>query len=362
MKLVDLINKYKKRVLYLSSGFDFHVLEDLQKINKLDDTLIIMLEIYPDIYKESRILESNNYSLIDIFSNKVILKNIKLIDKLDLNIDKRLYNLSESKYLNNVYYISSTYITNLETINSALVYVVSENATFVMDYLIKNNTQIDSIYLKGIKGSNVNCAFLNKVLDKLNTKNVITNNKNILNKIDLSVEEVYTLLKTLKPYTYNTKELNEIDNFVLIDTKNKKEIEDYQIRDKKNLSININNNIFKIDFLKNKSEFNKDTSINGFIFKANSINNIIGLDLISFFGLHIENQVLVFISYNKNNNIKKFKIYDNFLYVLDNKIIRSLGNIIQFEELLGLEIEDLGLDGYIDIEEIKTLDIEGEYV
>lgn len=360
--LKDLINKYSNVILYLSSGFDFHALYDINKLNKLNNTLVIFVEIYPDIYTESKMLESNNFTAFDIFSNHVEIKNIKLIDKLNINIDKRLYNLNLSKYLNNVYLMDVNYITKAEAINSKISYVVSENASFVMDYLVRNNIKINTIYLKGIKGSNVNCAFLNKVADKLGTHKIITNNKNILNKIDKRVEDVYQNLRDIISYSYKSRYIYEVPGFILINTKEKEPIKEYEIIDNNKLSINIDNNIFKIDFLKFKSEFSKDLTINGFSFKKNSINNIIGLDLISFFGLHIENKRLMFLSISLNKSIKKYQIYNDFLYVLDKKIIRSQNNTIDLDSIVGLDIASLGIDGYIYYNEIDILDIEGEYV
>lgn len=362
MKFNDLIKKYSNIVLYLSAGFDFHILYDLKKLNKLDNTLVIFLEIYPDIYKEAALLKSSNYVLEDIFSNNVTIKDINLIDELDLIIDKRLYNLNESKYLNNVYFMNVNYISKEASIKSDLVYVVSENASFVMDYLIKNNIRIDTIYIKGIKGSNVNCAFLNKVIDRLSTKEIITNNRNILNKIDRNVEEVYTSIKEIDQSIFTSNSIQDLPGFILIDTKVKQSIIEYKILDKNNLSINIYDNIFLIDFFKFKSEFSKDVSINGFRFLKNSSKNVIGLDLINFFGVHIEDNKLIFLSFKPNKSINKYKIYDNELFMYNNKLIRTQSTILDLESLVGLKIEDLGLDGYINYNEIDDLDIEGEYV
>lgn len=360
--LKDLIIKYSDIILYLSSGFDFHSLYDLNKLNKLKNSLVIFVEIYPDIYYESKILESNSFELSDIFSNHVESTNIKLIDKLNVNIDKRLYDLNLSKYLNNVYLMDIKYITNEEEINSKICYIVSENASFVMDFLITNNIKVDTIYLKGIKGSNVNCAFLNKVIDKLCVSEIITNNKNILNKIDTRVEYVYQNLRNITPYSYKSRSIYELRDFIIINTKEKEPINKYEIIDKNNLNIKIDNSIFRIDFLKFRSEFSKDLTINGFSFKKNSIDNIIGLDLISFFGLHIENNRLMFLSISPNKSIKKYQIYNDFLYVLDRKIIRSQNNTIDLDSIVGLDIASLGIDGYINYNKIDILDIEGEYV
>lgn len=362
MKLKCLIKKYSNIVLYLSAGFDFHVLYDLNKLNKLDNTLVIFLEIYPDIYSTSLIFKSSNYILEDIFSNKITIKDIKLIDKLDLIIDKRLYNLNESKYLNNVYYMNASYNVQEESIDNDIVYVVSENASFVLDYLIKNSIKIDTIYIKGIRGSNVNCAFLNKVIDRLSTKEIITNNHNILNKIDLNVEEVYPYLKQLKPNIFSSNMIKDIPGFILIDTKEKQTLVEYEILDKNKLCINISNNIFEIDFFKFKSEFNTDISINGFEFKKNSSKNVIGLDLINFFGLHIENNKLIFLSIKPNKSINKYKIYDNSLFMYNNKLIRTQSATIALESLVGLKIEELGLEEYINYQDIEDFDIKGEYV
>ena len=360
--LKDLINKYSSVILYLSSGFDFHALYDLNKLNKLKNSLVIFVEIYPDIYYESKILETNSFELSDVFSNHVESTNIKLIDKLNINIDKRLYNLNLSKYLNNVYLMDIKYITKEEEINSNISYVVSENASFVMDYLITNNIKINTIYLKGIKGSNVNCAFLNKVIDKLCVSEIITNNKNILNKIDTRVEYVYQNLRDITPFSYKSRCINELRDFIIINTKEKEVINKYEIIDNNHLNVKIENNIYKIDFLKFRSEFSKDLTINGFSFKKNSINNIIGLDLISFFGLHIENKRLMILSISPNKSIIKYQIYDDFLYVLDRKIIRSQNNTINLDTIVGLDIASLGIEGYINYNEIDILDIEGEYV
>ncbi len=360
--LKDLINKYSNVILYLSSGFDIHALYDLNKLNKLNNTLVIFVEIYPDIYSESKMLESIAFELYDIFSNHLEIRNIKLIDKLNINIDKRLYNLNLSKYLNNVYLMDVKYTTKEEQINSSVSYVVSENASFVMDYLITNNIKINTIYLKGIKGSNVNCAFLNKVVDKLGVSEIITNNKNILNKIDKRVEEVYQELNSIICCSYKSRSINELRGLIIINTKEKEPIKEYEIVDYNNLSINVDNHIFRIDFLKFTSEFSLDITINGFSFKKNSINNIIGLDLISFFGIHIEQDNLIFLSISPNSSIKKYQIYNDFLYVLDKNIIRSQNNTIDLDSIVGLDIDSLGIDGYINYNQIDILDIEGEYV
>lgn len=360
-----MINKLKNRnnILYLACGEDFHFVSDLDKINLLDeDSQIIMCEIYPDIYPNlNNIFEKKISSFIDFYSNTVEINDLKVIAKLDVNIDSRLYNLNKSKYLNYVFSFTLSYKMPKKIIQKEVLYVISENASFTIDYLIKNNINIDTIYIKGVLGSNVNLSFLNKVTDKLNSKYLITNNLNLLNKIDLKVEDVYPYLKDINPFIYETSNIPNLNSFVQINLLNKTQLKEYNIVDDKTLKIEIDSHVFDVDFLAFESKFASDTIINGFTFKANSTFNVIGLDLISFFGLHIENKKLQFISKSNDSLFKKYKIYDKFIYVYDDKILKSCNNNINFEELCGLSIQDAMLDGYMNVHDFKVFDIKGDY-
>ncbi len=361
--MIDLINKHSNKILYLSSGEDFHLISDLDKINLLDeDSLVIMCEIYPDIYPNlNNIFLKKISSYKDFYSNIVEIKNLKLITKLDINIDNRLYGLNKAKYLNYVFSFTLSYKMSTKIIQKEVLYVISENASFTIDYLIKNNISIDTIYIKGVLGSNVNLSFINKVSDKLNSKHLITNNLNLLNKIDFNVEEVYPYLKDITPYSYETSNIPNLNGFAKINLLNKTKVKEYKILDGNSLKINVDSQIFVVDFLAFESKFISDTIINGFTFKANSKANVIGLDLISFFGLHIENKKLEFISKSNDNLFKKYSIYDKYIYVYDDKILKSCNNHINFEELCGLSMQDAMLDGYINVLDFKIFDIKGDY-
>lgn len=361
--MIDLINKHSNKILYLSSGEDFHFISDLNKINLLDeDSIVIMCEIYPDIYPNlNNIFLKKISSYKDFYSNIVEIKNLKLITKLDINIDSRLYNLNKSKYLNYVFSFKLSYKMSTKIIQKEVLYVISENASFTIDYLIKNNISIDTIYIKGVLGSNVNLSFLNKISDKLNSKYLITNNLNLLNKIDFNVEEVYPYLKDITPFSYETSNIPDLNGFVQINLLNKTKVKEYDLLDDETLKIEIDSQIFVVDFLAFESKFVSDTIINGFTFKANSKANVIGLDLISSFGLHIENKKLEFISKSNDNLFKKYTIYDKYIYVYDDKILKSCNNYINFEELCGLSMQDAMLDGYINVLDFKIFDIKGDY-
>lgn len=355
--------KNRKNVLYLASGDDFHFISDLDKINLLDeDSLIIMCEIYPDIYPNlNNIFEKKISSYKDFYSNIVEIKDLKVITKVDINIDNRLYNLNKSKYSNYVFSFRLSYIIPTKTICKDVLYVISENASFTIDYLIKNNISIDTIYIKGVLGSNVNLSFLNKVSDKLKSRHLITNNLNLLNKIDFKVEEVYPYLNDISPSSYETRNILVLNGFVDINLLNKTQIKEYDIIDDRTLKIKIDSHLFDVDFLSFESKFACDTIINGFLFKTNSTSSIIGLDLISFFGLHIENNKLQFISKSNDNLFKKYTIYDKFIYLYDNKILKSCNNDINFKRLSGISMQDAMLDGYINVLDLKVFDLKGDY-
>lgn len=84
--------------------------------------------------------------------------------------------------------------------------------------------------------------------------------------------------------------------------------------------------------------------------------------MINFFGLHIENNKLIFLSIKPNKSINKYKIYDNSLFMYNNKLIRTQSATIDLESLVGLKIEELGLEEYINYQDIEDFDIKGEYV
>ena len=363
MELKELINNYDNVCLYLSSGDDFNVAANLDNLSFPQNSLIIMCEIDPDNYKKlNKLFTHSKYKYHDFYDCLVELDNIEKLDNLKLKIDKRLYSLNKSIHLNEVYKFNLTY--SCEKFGYRfydIAYIVSENATFVMDYLIKNNLFIDTIYINGIRGSKVNCSFISKVLDKLNTKRVYTTIPFVLNRIDYNVEKVYKDLQNIKFKTYNCISLNTNLDITIIDTTKCSDIEEYNIIDNNgNLSITINNINYEIDITKPNSLLNVDTTINGYTFnKNNEIDNIIGLDIIMNLGIHIENNKLSFLSIENSKYIDFIRNYDNFLYVLNKNKKKYLltSNSSNITTIANEPINSLGIDNCKNILSISNIDI-----
>ncbi len=326
MCLLDKLKEYKNICYYMSSGNDFYIIYELFQ-NNIDSDLIIMSEIYPENFSNlDNMFSYLNYDLSDNVVHNYKINVLNIFEyKLDLKIDNRTSDRI-SKHNNEVRLLNIEFIKNDIRINKDILFVVSENLTFSINFLIKNNISVNTLYIHGYKGSSLTLDSIVLLFDKLKTKLYITNDIYLGYKEDVVANSVFSKLKE-----YKKKSLKQIHYsnynmtyFKVIDYSPYK----YKICSLKDYTFYIDDEIFKIDIGVYNSSFLNDTYINGILYKKNSDNNIIGLDIILKTGLVIENSYLMFKSGDKRGlKYKHLKAYEKNYLLINDKFLTNNASI-----------------------------------
>jgi len=326
MSLLDKLKEFKNIALYMSSGNDFYIIEQLYN-NKVKTDLIIMCEIYPENYNNLENLFLNKDT--NLSDNIVHNYKINILNStnysLDLIINNELVN-KISKYNNQAKLLELEYIRENIRIRQNVLFVVNENLTFSIKCLIKNNISAKTIYIHGYLGSNITLDSIVYLFDKLNTKLYITNNIFLGYKEDSKAFNIFSELKT-----YNKKSLLELFKsdykmtyFKVASHTNYK----YKIESLNEFTFLIDNKIFKIDLGIYNSKFSCDTYINGLFFKKNSLENIIGLDIILNTGIVVSKNYVEFKSDNRRGlKIEVINAYEDKYILINHKFVRIKENI-----------------------------------
>ncbi len=355
MFLLDKLKVYKNICLYMSSGNDFYIIEELANNNNKTD-LIIMSEIYPENYNNLNDLFLDNLTSLSDFVVHNYKINILSISNysIDLDIDNKLSS-KISKYNNKVKLLELEYVRKDIKIKQDIMFVVSENLTFSIKYLIKNNINIDTIYIHGYRGSNVTLDSIVYIFDRLNTKLYITNDIYLGYKDDVNAFKIFSELKT-----YNKSSLKELYksdyNMTYFKVLPYKEFK-YKIISLSDFSCIIDDKLFKIELGMYESKFSSNTYINGIMYKRNSDDNVIGLDIILHTGIIINNEYVEFRSIN-HHGIKYDTInaYDKKYILINNKFVRM-------KEEIPLDLSDIDIKETFDIKRIVGINInKGELI
>lgn len=350
MYLLDEFRRYHDITLYLSSGSDFYIVEELYN-NKVKSDLIIMCDCYIDAFESlNNFFNGDNFDLRDevVHNYKIKVSNVKDYN-IDLDIDERLL-FRKSKLLNKIKLFDIKYIKDDLIINKKIMFVVSENLTF-MHYLIENNINVKNIYVHGVRGSNLTLDSTLYMFDLLKTKLYITNDIYLGYKNDEIAQSVFNIEKYKKN---NLKQLfvskyNQTYFRVLKTSRNVK----YKVHDFKHLKYIINNKIFKIEIGTYESQFSEDTYLNGILFKKNSNKNIIGLDIILNTGIILKKDYVIFKS--ASNIQTRFDIvncYDQKYLLINNKFISSFSKIPS-------ELREIGIYRKFKIQNEYSINING---
>ena len=341
MSLLDKLKEFEDVALYMSSGNDFYIIEELYN-NKVKTDLIIMCEIYPENYNNLEKLFLNEHT--NLSDNVVHNYKINILNNtnyfLELNINNDLVN-KISKYNNQAKLLELEYIRDNIRIRQNVLFVVSENLSFSIKYLINNSISVQTIYIHGYLGSNITLDSIIYLFDKLKTKLYITNNVFLGYKEDRTAFNIFSELKT-----YNKKSLLELfkSDYKMTYFKVVSPIDyKYEILSIKNFTCLIDNKIFKIDLGVYNSKFSSDTYINGLLFKKNSSENMIGLDIILNTGIIVSKNYVEFKSDNRRG--LKYEIinaYQDKYILIDDKFVRIRENIpADLKDILILDTFDI---------------------
>lgn len=355
MSLLDKLKEYKNICLYMSSGNDFYIIEELFN-NRVKTDLIIMSEIYPENYNNLNDLFFDNLtSLSDPIVHNYKINVSNYFDySIDLNIDNKLIS-KISKYNNKVKLLELEYIRDDIKIKQDVMLVVSENLTFSIKYLIKNNISINTIYIHGYRGSNVTLDSIIYLFDKLNTKLYITNDIYLGYRDDVNAFNIFSELKTLNKSSL--EELYKSDyNMTYFKVLPYKEFK-YKIISLSDFSCIIDGKLFRIELGMYESKFNSDTYINGILYKKNSDDNVICLDIILHTGIILNSEYVEFRSDNRRGlKYDTINAYDKKYILINRKFVRM-------EEEIPLELSDIDINETFDIKRIFGINInKGELI
>jgi len=218
MKAINLL-KNKRICWYPSAGPDFR---DLLMINEKFLINGKKLDVYPDIYVHNSATFDSYYDIESIFSNpkeakgKILYKddktNISVISATKLEKEDIGYNENylsipiNPKLLNRSIYIKIKIESKrLGTYEKDLIYFVSENGSFAINYLLKHKLNVSHIirvtYGNGFGGARYNGNFILHIMNRLKTRYLICSQFNFDDNCDATNE----LLKQKELYDQTPK-------------------------------------------------------------------------------------------------------------------------------------------------------------
>lgn len=128
----------------------------------------------------------NYYKMGNLFScykrrtMMTVKDKVKLVEKLDIEFNHKLYRFDISHNYGNAFYFTVHIVSKqLGEWDADVLYILAENTSFAFDYLIKNNVTIDYIikvrYGDAFGESTVQGDWLLKLIKPLNTKYYLRN-------------------------------------------------------------------------------------------------------------------------------------------------------------------------------------------